>query len=322
MYLLGICDNPDVLNVMLVVNTVILGFKIVVPLVLILSLSLKFAGAVKSGDEDLLKKAQQSAIKNAIAVVLIFFVPMFVETVVLIGSGNSEHTSCITDISRDSVDTLYVAKAEKILGIAESEQSYSSLGQAKMEISKIKNDETKSSMLVRADAVEKAIKEKTETKDSQTVGGGGNPGTGGGGNGTTPPKVGEGNFVWPCNNCSGLITSRFGPRKSPCAGCSSQHNGLDIGIGTGTPVLAIASGTVTTAAYGHQYNGNYIFIDHGNGYVSQYLHNSTLKVSAGQSVSQGQTIALSGSSGVGTGPHLHLGLKYNGSYVNPESYLP
>lgn len=124
---------------------------------------------------------------------------------------------------------------------------------------------------------------------------------------------------WPTNP-DAPITSYFGPRASPTAGASSYHQGIDIGVGTGTEVYATESGTVVNSDY-NEYNGNWIKIDHGNGFESLYLHNSQLLVSVGDAVAKGQVIAYSGSTGIGTGPHLHFAIKLNGNYIDPLLYL-
>ncbi len=127
------------------------------------------------------------------------------------------------------------------------------------------------------------------------------------------------NYRWPLN-VSGTITSTFGYRNAPTAGASSYHKGVDIAVPSGTSVLAAASGTVTTASY-QSAAGNFVMISHGNGIYTVYMHLSSISVSVGQSVSQGQLIAYSGNTGVSTGPHLHFGVNVNGSYVNPLSYV-
>ncbi|MBR3771123.1 MAG: peptidoglycan DD-metalloendopeptidase family protein [Clostridium sp.] len=126
-------------------------------------------------------------------------------------------------------------------------------------------------------------------------------------------------FRWPLN-ISGTITSTFGYRTSPTAGASSNHKGIDIAVPQGTSVVAAANGTVTTASY-QSAAGNYIMLSHGNGTYTVYMHLSSIKVSVGQTVSQGQVIGLSGNTGVSTGPHLHFGVNVNGSYVNPLNYV-
>lgn len=129
--------------------------------------------------------------------------------------------------------------------------------------------------------------------------------------------TGSGQFIWPV---SGPITDYFGPRESPTAGASSNHMGIDIGCSYGVPIAAADAGVVTIAEWGES-GGNYVMIDHGNGFVTMYLHNSSLAVSVGDVVSQGQTIAYAGSTGYSTGTHCHFSVFLNGSYVNPLDYL-
>lgn len=135
----------------------------------------------------------------------------------------------------------------------------------------------------------------------------------------TEASAGVGGFVWPCPS-SYTISSDFGGRESPTAGASSNHMGIDIAAGTGTPIVAAASGTVIISQYSPS-AGNYVTISHGNGLCTVYMHASALYVSAGQRVSAGETIAAVGSTGYSTGPHLHFGVTLNGSYVNPHSYV-
>ena len=136
-------------------------------------------------------------------------------------------------------------------------------------------------------------------------------------NNTGGSSTGTGRFIWPV---SGPITDYFGPRESPTAGASSNHMGIDIGCSYGVPIAAADSGVVTVAEWGES-GGNYVMIDHGNGFVTTYLHNSSLAVSVGDVVSQGQTIAYAGSTGYSTGTHCHFSVFLNGSYVNPLDYL-
>lgn len=92
--------------------------------------------------------------------------------------------------------------------------------------------------------------------------------------------TGSGQFIWPV---SGPITDYFGPRESPTAGASSNHMGIDIGCSYGVPIAAADAGVVTVAEWGES-GGNYVMIDHGNGFVTMYLHNSSLAVSVGDVV--------------------------------------
>ena len=116
---------------------------------------------------------------------------------------------------------------------------------------------------------------------------------------------------------SGIISSRFGARSSIR---SSAHTGLDIATSTGTPVLAAASGTVTFSGRKGSY-GHLLGITHRNGVQTYDGHCSKLYVSAGTTVTQGQTVAAVGSTGNSTGPHLHFEVRVNGVAYNPQNYL-
>ena len=116
---------------------------------------------------------------------------------------------------------------------------------------------------------------------------------------------------------SGIITSRFGAAS---AIRRSSHTGLDLATSSGTPIKAAASGTVTFSGYKGSY-GNLIVITHENGVQTYYGHCSQLYLSAGATVSQGQTIAAVGSTGNSTGPHLHFEVRVNGTAYNPENYV-
>ena len=136
---------------------------------------------------------------------------------------------------------------------------------------------------------------------------------------TSTVSLGDIRFRWPCP-ASGRITSGFGSRKSPTKGASTYHNGIDIGAPTGSAVVAAAAGEVVTATYSGS-AGNYIMLSHGGGIYTLYMHCSKLSVSEGQQVKAGQTIGKVGSTGYSTGPHLHFGIRANGSYLNPSKYV-
>ena len=135
----------------------------------------------------------------------------------------------------------------------------------------------------------------------------------------TTADLGNISFKWPCP-ASSRITSQFGDRESPTEGASSNHKGIDIGAASGSDILAAASGTVVIATYSYS-AGNYIMIDHGGGVSTVYMHCSQLLAAEGDEVSQGQVIAKVGSTGYSTGPHLHFGIRSDGSYVNPLNYV-
>jgi murein DD-endopeptidase MepM/ murein hydrolase activator NlpD len=118
-------------------------------------------------------------------------------------------------------------------------------------------------------------------------------------------------FIWPVH---GILTSPFGWRWG------RMHEGIDLAVPSGTPVVAAASGTVIVAGWMGGY-GNLVVIDHGNGIATAYGHNTSLAVGYGQYVAQGQLISYSGSTGHSTGPHVHFEVRVNGSPVDPLGYL-
>jgi len=117
------------------------------------------------------------------------------------------------------------------------------------------------------------------------------------------------------------ITSPFGYRKAPTKGASTYHQGIDMACPSGTPIYASRGGTITKASYQAGGAGYYVSINHGDGFASIYMHMTRYVVSAGQTVTQGQLIGYVGSTGISTGPHLHFGISYGGTYVNPMAYL-
>ena len=116
------------------------------------------------------------------------------------------------------------------------------------------------------------------------------------------------------------LSSPFGYRWHPTQGIWKMHYGVDLAAFTGTPVYATRGGVVTTATYGWS-GGYYVTINHGDGYASTYLHMTHYIVKQGDYVSQGQVIGYVGSTGDSSGPHLHFGISYNGTYVNPADYV-
>lgn len=132
-------------------------------------------------------------------------------------------------------------------------------------------------------------------------------------------RILSGGLIWPCPD-SKRITSNFGSRKSPTKGASSYHEGIDIGAPTGTKVIAAASGEVVISKYSYS-GGNYIMIDHGSGIFTVYMHLSKRSCDVGTEVKQGQKIGEVGSTGYSTGPHLHFGIRKNGKYVNPLTFV-
>ncbi len=134
--------------------------------------------------------------------------------------------------------------------------------------------------------------------------------------GSSSYTAGDGSLSWPCN---GTITTEFGTKRS-WDPYSTAHSGMDIAVSYGTPIHAAASGTVIIAGTYGGY-GNCVAINHGNGLVTLYGHNSSLTVHVGQKVSRGDVIAKAGSTGFSTGVHCHFEVQLNGTPVNPRNYL-
>jgi murein DD-endopeptidase MepM/ murein hydrolase activator NlpD len=122
---------------------------------------------------------------------------------------------------------------------------------------------------------------------------------------------------WPAD---GRITSGFGMRIHPITGERKLHTGDDISVSRGTPLHATADGIVSFADR-NAGNGNIVVIEHGYGYSTVYAHDSKILVHAGEKVKRGEVVALSGSTGTSTGPHVHYEVWKNGKSVDPEPYL-
>lgn len=124
-------------------------------------------------------------------------------------------------------------------------------------------------------------------------------------------------YRWPVR---GFVSSNYGPRLDPFTGLQRRHVGVDIVAPKGTPVKAPADGIVTYTSVDPTL-GNMLVIDHGYGVITRYGHNDSILVREGQRVKRGDTIALVGSSGKSTGPHLHYEIRINDVAVNPLNYI-
>ena len=170
-------------------------------------------------------------------------------------------------------------------------------------------DSIEKSIAVRRASLEQlkeAMKEQQSTLGASTAAGGSVFGV--------PGLSGNVPSIWPAR---GDVSSPFGLRW----GGSDFHPGMDIANDYGTPIVATADGTVTTAGWNSGGYGNMVDIDHGNGITTRYGHAQQVVVSAGQYVHKGQIIAYMGSTGFSTGPHVHYEIHVNGQLVNPISYL-
>jgi murein DD-endopeptidase MepM/ murein hydrolase activator NlpD len=123
---------------------------------------------------------------------------------------------------------------------------------------------------------------------------------------------------WPVER--GWISSAFGMRTDPFTGRRAMHTGTDFAGRAGADVLSVAAGIVTEAGPRFGY-GMVVEINHGNGYVTRYGHNARVLVKPGDKVNKGQRIALIGSTGRSTGPHVHFEVLFNDKVVNPTEYI-
>jgi murein DD-endopeptidase MepM/ murein hydrolase activator NlpD len=132
--------------------------------------------------------------------------------------------------------------------------------------------------------------------------------------------LGSGRYIWPNDPVCKRISSGFGSRFHPVLKKYRYHSGWDIAASKGTPIVAADSGVVIFSGLKGGY-GKMVMLDHGAGYSTVYGHASVLLVTSGQTVTQGQRIALVGSTGLSTGPHLHFEIRKNGVPQNPAKYL-
>ena len=140
---------------------------------------------------------------------------------------------------------------------------------------------------------------------------------------TKPDSTVTAGIKWTMPCSYRLLSSPYGYRVHPITGQWKFHSGVDLAGPQGTPIVATRDGTVTMAKTGYNSgNGNYVTINHGDGFSTSYLHMlENLQVRVGQKVKAGQVIGYMGSTGMSTGPHLHFTIYYNGATVNPADYL-
>lgn len=173
-------------------------------------------------------------------------------------------------------------------------------------------------LIDRAAAAEKAQQEAAAAKKPS---GGSNGSSGNNGGVYVPPGApisggGSGKFINPCPGAH--ISSEFGEYRSPS---DPAHKGTDFGTsGQYLPTYAAAAGRVVYARYSNS-AGNWVVIDHGEGFVTKYMHHSALTVTEGQMVAQGAQIGVTGNTGQSFGIHLHFQVEKNGSAVNPRNYM-
>ena len=203
-----------------------------------------------------------------------------------LASARSAKLDAVGDVRRRKAD--YLSEAASLAEVSEQLAGQIRASQARAQAA--------------ASAPEPAQESSGETAHTETPASASTP---------APASASSSGLVWPV---SGTVTSSFGARWGRI------HQGLDIAASSGTPIRAAASGTVISSGWMGAY-GNLVVIDHGGGLATAYAHNSSNAVSAGQRVSQGQTIASIGCTGSCTGPHVHFEVRVNGSPVDPLGYL-
>lgn len=188
--ILQICDNPTVLSVIRIVNIAILIIKVVVPILLILTGMITLLKTIKVGEEDSLAKAKKQLINNAIAAVVIFFVPTFVNVLVKVSLTNGEYKDCLNNTSAEVINQKYYDIAVNSISKAESSSKYNDYYDAVNKVNNIKDTDTKNALKKRLDNVKDIIDKKIEennkkenTKNENSNNSGGN------GSNTTVPDI-------------------------------------------------------------------------------------------------------------------------------------
>lgn len=205
--------------------------------------------------------------------------------------------------SRAEADTLITSLTEDAAALREASEEYESLEeQALARLAEV--NEAYDAALVREEEARRAAQAAASSGSSS-------------GSGSSSSSASGYRYPLPARVA---ITDAFGYRWHPVNGNYSFHTGVDFAAGYGTAIYAAKSGVVTDASYGEAY-GYHVTVLHSDGSYTLYAHMPGLIVSAGQYVSQGETIGYVGSSGYSTGPHLHFGLNIGGSWVNPMDYV-
>lgn len=231
---------------------------------------------------------------------------------------SAEANAILAELTADAakLDSLYVSYEDKEAAltdeIAQKEQEYTAALAQEEEARRQEEERRRQEEENRRQEEENRRQEEENNGGSEEEGGG----ESGGSSGSSSSSSG---WLYPLPYRV-AVTSAYGYRVHPVTGAWSFHTGVDLGAAEGTPIYATRSGTVTTATYSDVY-GNYVTINHGDGYSSLYGHMTHYVVSAGEYVSQGEVIGYVGSTGWSTGPHLHFTIYYNGSTVNTMDYI-
>ena len=340
MIILSICDNIDILKILRIVKIAITIIKIVVPILLILSCMIDVVKTVSSNDVDINGKLLKNWISKGVAALLVFLIPTFINLLADLGNADTNEISkCINNSTTEKIDSLITEQAQKYLDVVKETLTSSDYSVAQSTISKVKDKTKKEQMLKELEEVKEEIKKKQEESKRRASA--------------------DNGWWWPVGSkettsyggvlfadgtpAATSITAYFAGNDSVHRNLGSGgHGAIDIGAYYDN-VIASKSGNVIypgpndridypdeaiRAGADGKYNckglvGNYVIIDHGDGYQVKYQHlkANTITVRKGDHVEQGQVIGTSGSSGCSTGPHLHFQMWYNGTLVDPLNYV-
>ena len=167
--ILSICEEPSIMNVMFYVALMIKILIVAIPIMLIITIMIKFTSSIAKHDNDLLAKATKSIVPNLIAAVLIFLVPTFVDLVVKISFPNSDYTKCISGITIDKVTDAYNKKMDSLIATAESSLEYSDYSSAAAYLANIKDNDKKQEYAAKLDAIKELIDNKEEASKPDSV---------------------------------------------------------------------------------------------------------------------------------------------------------
>lgn len=211
MFILSLCDVPEVLEVLQIVEVVIMAFRIAAPIILIVSGMITLMNTIKSGNEDLLAKSKKVLINKIIAAVLIFFVPLLVELIIRVAGGDTDYKNCI-NINESTINSAYSSNANRYMDSAKSNLSRSDYDRAQSSINKITDEDLKKKYQDRLDEIGKLIDESNGSNGSSGNGGYNNTTTrysagGNYGNNTTTKYSGGGNGNGSGNGSSGQKTT-------------------------------------------------------------------------------------------------------------------
>lgn len=338
--ILSICDNIDILKIIRIIKIIITIIKIVVPILLILFCMIDVVKVVLSNDVDINGKILKNWISKGIAALLIFLIPTFVNILADLGNADTNAISkCINDSTAERIESLITEQAEKYLKTAKESLTSGDLAAAQSAVAKVKDTAKREQMLKELDEVKEEIKKKQEAAKKRASA--------------------DKGWWWPVGSkettsYDGVLFADGAPATTSITAYFAGNDSVHKNLGTGghgaidigayyDNVIASKSGDVIypgpndrinypdeaiKAGADGKYNckglvGNYVLIDHGNGYLAKYQHlkANTITVRKGDHVEQGQVIGTSGSSGCSTGPHLHFQMWYNGNLIDPLNYV-